>query len=89
MPTKAKIKIADDSELRTKLDAEYERSSQVELCKFALLLAEHTLTLVQYENMDDPVIKNGYVVNQKWQIGDARMYDVRQAGFKIHRKAKA
>ncbi len=89
MPTKAKIKIADDSELRTKLDAEYERSSQVELCKFALLLTEHTLTLVQYENMDDPVIKNGYVVNQKWQIGDARMYDVRQAGFKIHRKAKA
>ena len=65
MPTKAKIKIMDASELRTQLDAEYERSSQVELCKFALLLAEHTLTLAQYKNLDDPVIKNGYAVNQK------------------------
>lgn len=79
MPTKAKIKIADDSELRTKLDAEYKHSSQVELCKFALLLAEHILTLVRYENMDDPIIKNGYAINRKWQIGDARMHNVRQA----------
>ena len=89
MPTKAKIKIEDDSELRTQLDAEYEHASQVELCRFALLLAEHILTLVRYENMDDPVIKNGYAINRKWQIGDARMHDVRQAGLEIHRKAKA
>ena len=89
MPTKAKIKIEDDSELRTQLDVEYEYASQVELCRFALLLAEHILTLVRYENMDDPVIKNGYVINRKWQIGDARMHDVRQAGLEIHRKAKA
>lgn len=88
MAAKVKIKIADDPALRNILDREYECSSQVELCKYALLLAEHVLQLVGYD-IDDPVIKDGFSVNEKWQEGNARMHDVRLAGFKIHQKAKA
>ena len=38
MSTRAKIKISDDIELRKILDDEYEKSSQVKLCKYALSL---------------------------------------------------
>lgn len=89
MPTKTKIKIADDAALRKVLDSEYEASSQKKLCKFALLLATHILKMTGYQDMDHPVIQEGYLINLKWQEGNARMHDVRQAGFKIHEMAKA
>ncbi len=40
------------------------------------------------KNMKNPVIIAGYAVNESWQKGNARMHDVRQAGFKIHQLAK-
>lgn len=88
MATKVKIKIYDDSSLREILDSEYEKSSQVELCKYALLLATHILKLAQYNDMDNSILKNGYSTNESWQKGNARMHDVRQAAFKIHALAK-
>ena len=89
MATKTKIKISDDMELRKILDEEYEKSSQVKLCRYALILATHILTTVAYKDMKNPVIKAGYDVNESWQKGNARMHDVRQAGFKIHQLAKS
>lgn len=88
MATKTKIKILDDIDLRKLLDEEYEKSSQVRLCQYALLLATHILTMIKYDDMDNPAIKAGYAVNESWQKGEARMHDVRQAGFKIHQLAK-
>lgn len=88
MPTKTKIKISDDTELRAILDAEYEASSQIKLCKYALLLAKHILELVQYEDRSNAVIQEGFLINEEWQQGNARMHEVRQAGFKIHQVAK-
>lgn len=88
MATKTKIKIQDDLALRDILDLEYEKSSQTELCKYALLLATHILELVQYEDMENEIIKNGYFINEEWQNKNARMHDVREAGFKIHQIAK-
>ena len=89
MATKTKIKISDDIELRKILDEEYEKSSQVKLCKYVLILATHILTTVEYKDMKNPIIKEGYDVNESWQRGNARMHDVRQAGFKIHQLAKS
>lgn len=89
MATRTKIKISDDIELRKLLDAEYERASQVKLCKYALLLATHILTVIGYKDMKNPIIQAGYAVNESWQKGNARMHDVRQAGFQIHRLAKS
>ena len=70
------------------IDDEYEKSSQIKLCKYALLLATHILTTIKYNDMDNSIIKTGYAVNERRQKGNARMYDVRQAGFQIHQLAK-
>lgn len=88
MATKTKIKIDDHAELRKILDLEYENSSQVRLCQYALLLARHILELVNYPYQNNKVIQNGFLVNEAWQKGKARMHDVRQAGFQIHKLAK-
>ncbi len=88
MATKTKIKISDDIELRKILDDKYEKSSQVTLCTYALLLATHILTMIDYDGINNPIIADGYLVNRKWQMGNARMHDVRQAEFQIHRLAK-
>lgn len=66
MATKTKIKISDDIELRKILDEEYEKSSQVKLCRYALILATHILTTVAYKDMKNLVIKAGYDVNESW-----------------------
>ena len=52
------------------------------------LLATHILTAIDYDDMNNPTIQAGYVVNESWQKGKARTYDVRQAGFQIHQLAK-
>jgi hypothetical protein len=89
VPTKAKIKIDDIPELRAALDAIYETKTQTQLAQWALKLAEHALSLAGYVYQDDPVIQEGFAVNRLWQSGKARMFDVRQAGFKVHQLAKS
>lgn len=89
MPTKVKIKINDIPELRAVLDALYQGKTQIQLAQWSLNMAEHILELVGYDYVADPVVQNGFTTNKKWQAGAARMYDVRQAGFKIHQLAKA
>lgn len=87
--TKVKIKIFDDTEMRNILDVEYENSSQVKLCKYSILLSKHILELIKYPEMNNDTIKEGFFINEQWQKGNACMHDVRQAGLKIHRMAKA
>ncbi len=87
--TKPKIKIMDDPKLRKELDYEYELSSQVQLCKYALDLAAHIFELINYPVLDQDTIKEGFLINEQWQQGNARMHDVRQISFKIHQMAKA
>ena len=89
MPTKVKIKINDIPELRATLDAIYEEKTQLQLAQWALKLAEHILTLVGYNYEANLLIQNGFDTNRQWQTGTARMFDVRQAGFKVHQLAKA
>lgn len=88
MPTKVKIKIVDNNQLRAEIDEVYEKMSQVDLAKWSLLLATHILDIVgiDYNSVDE--IAEGFNVNELWQAGKARMHDVRQAGFKIHKLAR-
>ncbi|KLU61171.1 hypothetical protein CEB3_c23910 [Peptococcaceae bacterium CEB3] len=88
MATKVKIKINDAVELREQLDHIYENKSQMELAQWAINLAKHILSLVGYDYENESIIIDGFATNEKWQIGEARMHDVRQAGFKVHRLAK-
>lgn len=87
--TKAKIRIPDDTELRSRLDQEYEDSSQVQLCKYSLMLAAHILELINYSCAESDTINEGFLINELWQQGRARIHDVRQISFRIHEMAKA
>jgi len=88
MHTKVKIKIQDDIELRLKIDKLYEKTSQIDLSKWSILIAKHILNIVEidYHSIDE--IVNGFKINELWQVGEARMHDVRQASLKIHKLAR-
>jgi hypothetical protein len=88
MTTKVKIKIKDNSELRAKIDELYEKTDQVDLAKWSILLAKHILDIVNIDYSSIDEIASGFATNELWQIGKARMYDVRQSGFKIHKLAR-
>ena len=86
--SKVKIKINDVDELRNELDKIYESSSQVDLAKQSISLAKHIFYTIKVDYKNNNVVLNGFKVNENWQIGEARMYDVRLAGFKVHELAK-
>ncbi len=88
MATRVKIKIQDNSTLRAEIDELYEKVSQIDLAKWSLKIAKRILNVagLDYKNFD--VIVEGFKVNELWQSGNARMYDIRQAGFKIHKLAR-
>ena len=88
MPTKVKIRLIDNSELRMKIDEAYEKVSQVDLAKWSLLMAKHIFNIAHIDYKLIDAIVDGFMVNELWQTGKARMYDVRQAGFKIHKVAR-
>ena len=87
--TKAKIRITDDIRLREELDLEYESASQFQLCRYALLLAEHILRIINYPDRDNAEIKEGFCVNELWQKGQRSTQQVRQASLKIHQLARS
>jgi hypothetical protein len=84
----AKIKITDNSDLRKQLVELYLVNSQIIMAKWSLILAKHILEIagINYEN--NPIVMEGIRVNEAWQKGEARMHDIRQAGFKIHKLAR-
>jgi hypothetical protein len=86
--TKAKIRIPDDTELRSRLDQEYEDASQAQLCRYALMLADHILNYMDGSKLNHDTIREGLWINEQWQKGNTRVHDVRQASFKIHQLAK-
>ncbi|WP_035054925.1 putative immunity protein [Carnobacterium pleistocenium] len=88
MPTKSKIKIKDNNQLRAEIDKLYEKTDQVDLAKWSLSIAQHILDIVNidYNSVDDIAI--GFQTNELWQWHKASMHDVRQAGFKIHKLAR-
>ncbi|MBQ3273407.1 MAG: hypothetical protein IJH44_09260 [Solobacterium sp.] len=45
--------------------------------------------MIQYSGWDVDIIREGFPINEQRQNDNARMHDVRQASFEIHRLAKA
>ena len=58
------------------------------LCRHALQLAAYIMEIVGYDNPHNPAITAGFAINRQWQTGAARMHDVRQAGFAVHKLAR-
>ena len=88
MPTKPKIKIDDNSELRAEIDKLYEITEQVVLAKWSIKCAKHILPLSEIEKIKMSDIESEIRINELWQVGKASVYEVRQAGFKIHAVAR-
>ncbi len=88
MATKPKIKIVDDSFIRDKIDILYENTNQILLVKWSISMAKHILDLVGFDYRTSDVIIEGFKVIEMWQSGKARMHDVRQSGFKVHKLAR-
>ncbi len=88
MQTRPKIKIVDNTELRDRIDSLYEELPQKLLARWSLLIAKRVLILADITYTKIPEITNGFKINKLWQKGNARMYDVRQAGFAIHKIAR-
>lgn len=86
--TKAKIKIHDNSEIRKEIDNLYSITDHKLIAKWAIEIAKHILLIANIDYHAIPEIIEGFIVNEYWQNDDARMYDVRQAGFKIHKLAR-
>jgi hypothetical protein len=88
MPTKTKIKILDNNQLRAEIDELYDNTSHEDLMKWSLSLARHILDIVgiDYNSIDE--IINGFKINQLSQLGTTTVKVVRQAGFKIHKIAR-
>lgn len=88
VPTKVKIKIQDNCELRKEIDELYENMDQISSARWSISVAKHILEIVgiDYESIDE--IAEGFRLNELWQVKKARMHEVRQAGFKIHKIAR-
>jgi hypothetical protein len=88
MPTKPKMKIVDNNQLRVEIDELYEKMSRIDLAKWSLSIAKHILDIVGIDYNLIVDIADGFQVNELWQLDKAGMHDVRQAGFKIHKLAR-
>ncbi len=88
MSTICKIKIIDNETLRNELDLLFEKATKIQAAQWALELATHILELLAPEYLQNEIILEGFKINQEWQNNNARIHDVRQAGFAIHRLAK-
>jgi len=88
MATKAKIKIVDNFSVRKEIDDLYAQTNQIDLAKWANKYAKHILPFSDTEKYDKESIVNGFRINELWQLGNATLHEVRQAGFKIHEVAR-
>ena len=86
--TRRKIKLLDSDDLRKQLDSDYQAASQETCARFGRDLVEHLIELTGCKVGQEPDVEAGWAVSQACLAGQARMHDVRQAGFKIHALAK-
>ena len=88
MVSKPKIKIVDNIELRQEIVELIGFLNQIDLAKWAISIAKHTLPHLEKEFPDNEKIANGFKVNELWQKGEATVHQVREAGFKVHEVAR-
>ncbi len=89
MASVRKIKILDDDSLRNQIDELLEEVDQSIGARWSVSLARRIIKIIGFTPTELALIEEGFKVNEAWQNGKARMHDVRQAGFKIHKLARA
>ena len=74
--------------IREKIIKLYITQDQITLAKWSLEIAKHMIQMTNLDLHNYPEVEQGFEVSKSWQSGKARVYDVRQAGFKIHQTAR-
>lgn len=67
----------------------YDAADHILVAKLAIELAKHILLLANIDYHTISEINNGFIANQDWQNDNAKIHDVRKAGFKIHKMARS
>lgn len=88
MPTQPKIRIPDNPALRRRLDALCDGAGMLVLSAWAMELARRCLRAAGFHEPYPEAVEDGFRVLTARQRGEARMHDVRQAGFRIHALAR-
>jgi len=86
MPTKAKIKINDITELRERLDIIYQATTHVLLMKYSVNLAKHIMEMVNIPLNEN--IQNGLSLLENLQNDSGSIHELRQVSFNIHKLAR-
>lgn len=86
--SKSKIKIVDDLSLRAEIEQTIEKISHVQLAQWALSVARHVMPYLEQELANDEQVEQAFKVNELWQVGQATVHQVRQAGLQIHKVAR-
>lgn len=89
MTGKSKIKIVDDTVLRSKIARNTELVTHVHLAKWAISVAKRVLCYVEKEFPHSDQLQNGIQVSELWQQGEASVHEVRRAGFSVHAMARS
>ena len=70
------------------IDQHYQKTSQVDLAKWALSMAKHIFDLAKIDYRSINSVIEGFQVNESWQLGKISVHHLRQSGFKIHNFAR-
>ena len=88
MPTKVKIKITDNVDLRIQLDRLYDKASDIQLCEYGIAICNRVWSETSFDNATNEAIRQAVNLNLSWQRGEIDIQSVRRACFKIHAFAK-
>ncbi len=79
-------KLDDIPELKSKLIDVFDTKTHRNVSRYSLLLADHILQLTDISI--DETIEVCYSVNRRWQDGDAKFQEARDAAFLMHELAR-
>lgn len=86
--TVRKIRINDNDELRKAIDDIYSLQEQVIMAKWSLSIAKHMIEMCGIDINQYPDVIEGFKLNELWQIGKAKVSEIRKIGFKVHQIAR-
>ncbi|ANU28528.1 putative immunity protein [Planococcus versutus] len=88
MESKLKLNIVDRAEVRREIDELTNQTSQVDLSKWAISIAQHAYLALTNDFPYKAKLESEINVNKQWQQGRATVHQVRQAGFSVHKIAR-
>lgn len=84
---KKTIKTEDDFALREQLVTLFDTKSHKQVAAFSVLLGKHILEVTNIEPSTE--ILQSFAINERWQLGQAKVQEARQIAFAMHKLARA